>query len=418
MGSIAPRALVPWALALLALTAGLAPVTAGDTDTWTVSGEETIEGRPLVIARDVVVEPGGTLRLLGVDALVASAPHDPVSITVESGGTLVLADGTDPIDGSDRGTSLASPASTFDLVVQPGGTLVADNASLERVRAHFAGSVHLEDVQAGPWGGSMTVTDGETRVADSSLVRAPGTLVQLEGGVLEVSNSTLGSAGGHGIAVEAGELQLNDSRLHDLEWRGVYATGGSITLIGNDLSKASLYMIQATGADASLIGNRIHDTGCGVELRGDLHAEVRGNTIETDDHGLSVEGTDDLQATRNRIDGPHEGVMLEDSEANLSENAVRNASVGIQLDGSNANLSLNRIHENGVGIRVKVGDASDPRLRNNSFEANGEAALANEQSRSVDARWNWWGHPDGPNQPGGETVEGPVDVDPWREQPP
>lgn len=362
---------------------------------WTVDEEQTYEGLPLVIPSDVRVTDGGTLRLLGVHATAVGTPADPVEITVGRGGRLVLADGHLPLSDQARGTRLDGAGAPVTVEVEPGGSLLVENATLTEARLDLgADAVEIRGARLELGGGPVRVTGGSPTVAGGTWTGSPGALLEVDAGTATLASVNLTDADGSGLTVHEGAaLTLQRSVVNDTGGYGITVEGGTAEVTDTRLSQADLYLVHADGGRLRLAGNELVRNHCAIELLGGADATLTGNHVTTTEHGLQIVNAGDIALDGNRFQGQFRALVL---------------------DGGQLGLQGNVFQATETAVTIEEGQAL---LHNNSFEGNG-VALDNDGATTVDARWNWWGSPEGPNTPDGETVEGPALVDPWLTAPP
>jgi parallel beta-helix repeat protein len=121
-----------------------------------------------------------------------------------------------------------------------------------------------------------------------------------------------------------------------------------------------------------------------LELRGCRLTDNLVNGANLRDSQAVIEG--------NHIGANRKGLYLQRTRASVQGNLlVGNSEHGIFLEDSEADLRQNRISANGrAGIRWLN---SRGMVRENALAGNGEYALVNDGSGTVDARDNWWGTP-------------------------
>lgn len=415
------RALAILAVALVLVAApSLAPVgaLASEPGTWRVTGQTTIEGRPMVLARDVVVAPGGTLRLKGVNATAVSVPTRSLSITVESNGTLELVDGRHAATQQVQSTRVHSSAAPLRIELKPGSNMLADNATLAGVRVEAAtGNATFRGTMLRlPWG-PFEVQDGHTEIRQSRLWGSPDELVEVEGGTVEIVRSRLHDADRMGIHVGAGgRAVVRDSRIKRPGGVAAAVDQGTLVLEGNRLRDASLYLVRAEDADVRATGNRFASAHCGIDL---IRATgtLRNNTFLTGDRGVSIfDG--DVRIEDNRFEGITEALHAVKTASRIEGNVFAGNSRAVVALDAPMRIEANRFVDNGAGVKVRDVGTDLPVLRTNGFDDHERYAVRNRHEDPLDARWNWWGHRDGPNSAEGETMLGPVDTDPWLRVPP
>jgi parallel beta-helix repeat protein len=122
--------------------------------------------------------------------------------------------------------------------------------------------------------------------------------------------------------------------------------------------------------------NSIRDSYVGVDLSSAQNNVVANNTITATTYAVGASYAPGNQIVNNTLD---------------------DSWVAVEVDGNASELAF---HSNNIGhTRTGVG-----------FEAEGADS-------PVDALRNWWGCPDGPDNPACADAIGPVDYDPWLTEP-
>ncbi|WP_085994307.1 HYR domain-containing protein [Oceanobacillus senegalensis] len=125
-----------------------------------------------------------------------------------------------------------------------------------------------------------------------------------------------------------------------------------------------------------------------------------------------------------------DGITVKTSDTVVEGNEIynstsRNGAIFLDYDIDNIDIINNCIHDNGVlgdgkttyGIRGGIDNKLPTNVHvnfNNIFDNIDGGLFYNSLTGTpLNAENNWWGSPDGPNTPGGDTVVGNVDYDPW-----
>lgn len=240
----------------------------------------------------------------------------------------------------------------------------------------------------------------------------------------------------------------------------------NVTLAGNEARHllSGLLLEQSNGTHAR--GNALGFNGAGIEVQGSTAIRLAANTIENNGAGVFAEGAPGIALVDNEIpnstlrgasllDAPdasvdgnvvqksaRDGLFLVDAPgATVAENlvtdhgreglglvradgslvanntAARNE-LGVQVwDSSQVSLTHNVARDNDHGLHFELA-AEDHTVRQNNLHGNAVSGLdARSADDPVDARHNWWGCPEGPEDPACDAVLGDVSFDPWQTEP-
>lgn len=216
-------------------------------------------------------------------------------------------------------------------------------------------------------------------------------------------------AGGTGIVlVEATNVTVRDNVVRDHRWTGIQVvrSGPSVTVAGNEVAGNGLEGIVARNSEAVTIA---HNGVSGhalseIWLVGGRSLAVHDNSVADDAWtGIAVSAARDARIAHNNVTGNRQGVSIVGNGFFTSENVT---------------LAANEISGNAVGIVVD-GDHTDTVIEANNIHGNdpGPGLNASEAGIVVDATDNWWGCPDGPDDPACDEVRGNAAYDPWLEAP-
>jgi hypothetical protein len=363
------RTLLLAALLVVPVVAALQPPSPGAT--WVVAQDTTLADVPFVLAQDVIILPGATLRLETVDALVAR----PVNITVR--GTLELVEGT----------RLAAAALPYEMWVEPGATLRVLDATLVGALVSLAGtSARLENATLAS--GALHVLAGSASARDVAFSGSMGDLVTLLGGVLDIERATLDGAGGAAVYVATGgALRLANATVGQTGDYGVRVEGGTARIENATFTLSPSYAVYAEGATIDIVDSAF-STHCGAYLVDDTTGTIARNSLHTLDHGLTLVATGAVEVSRNDFAGTQEALLL---------------------FASSPDTRWNTFESNDIGVHVLFGGVSSPTLRDNSFTGNG-VAIDHDASGTLDATLNWWGSMSGPAT---GDITGDVVTNPW-----
>lgn len=399
------------ALALLLLPALPTGALPAEAPAWVVHGDETHEGRPIVLATDLVVAPGGVLRLHGVDLVVAGTPQRPRSVTVQAGGALVLEDGASLVDGARRPTTLTGAGAAFDLRVEPGGTLRAANATLAEARLALAGNATLAGARLSLSAGPLAVLGGRTVLRGGEATGSPGSLVLVQAGAFDAEGTRFAGAGATGIrAFPGASLRLADATVVGASGYGVHAEGASAVVERTRVASAADYGVLAEGGALALLESDLSGH-CGAFLSDGATGVVRGNVVAAPGHGVALRNAVNVTVEGNVFRDANAALYVLGSTAVVEGNAFEaNADAVIVGGGGAVELRRNVFTSNDRHVEALAGGSASLLLRNNSFAPAPGHAVRQGGAGALDARWNWWGDAAGPAP--GQAV-GNVTVAPW-----
>ncbi|MEJ7615220.1 MAG: NosD domain-containing protein [Candidatus Fervidibacter sacchari] len=162
-----------------------------------------------------------------------------------------------------------------------------------------------------------------------------------------------------------------------------------------------------------VFSNYVHGCNQGIYIDRSPNCWVGGNIAVNNGLGVAVRSRETTQG-------------LSSAWTLLTGNIVSNNTVGALFVACNDvtvgdEFDPNDFTANDIGILVtdENGNTGTPTINYNNIEGNG-VGLQNDSSQQVNAENNWWGDPGGPgadeDEDGvyGDTVEGDVDYDPWR----
>ena len=227
-------------------------------------------------------------------------------------------------------------------------------------------------------------------------------------------------------------------------------TGSTGTIAGNTVTGAgpidllAQNGIQVTGASATVSGNTVSGnecnvpspTGCGADPLTQTQSagiaffpaasgsSMTGNTVTGNDVGLYNFALGPTTISGNTLtDNRFEGILLDEGDATVDSNMIDPGNIGIVVisfaestGDSKGTLTCNGITAaTQAGIRLirdpDSGFTVALTAHSNSIAGNA-AGVDNRTAVPVDATQNWWGCTLGPNNPGCDTVNNPVTVDP------
>lgn len=216
-------------------------------------------------------------------------------------------------------------------------------------------------------------------------------------------------AGGRGIVlVETTNVTVRDNVVRDHRWTGIQVvrSGPSVAVAGNEVAGNGLEGIVARSSEAvTIAANDVSGHALSeIWLVGGRGVSVHDNSVADGAWtGIAVSAARDVRIAHNDVTGNRQGVSIVENGFITSENVT---------------LAANEIVGNEVGVIVD-GDHADTVIEANNIHGNapGPGLNASEAGVAVDATGNWWGCPDGPDDPACDEVRGDAAYDPWSEEP-
>jgi hypothetical protein len=165
---------------------------------------------------------------------------------------------------------------------------------------------------------------------------------------------------------------------------------------------AALFLNGTAGVDAATVADTFVTGSNGAGVYSDAENVTVRNVTATDTggDGLRVAGSDAVSVTDGRVTGHDgDGVDVEAAAATVRNvTAEDNAAAGVRLrvgDGPTRVRGVtSRNNARGVRFERVEGDAA---VLFGAFEGNAVHAVENRGGTTVDARYNWWGDPAGPD---------------------
>lgn len=236
---------------------------------------------------------------------------------------------------------------------------------------------------------------------------------------LTIRGNLVRNGTGNGVKSWSANTTVANNTFSGLQ-RAVIVSGSDGTVTGNLIENSSIG-VSLSGADGRIVANTVRDNereaitgvsengtvqgndvfrnGAGISFRLWPGIEIANNTVvDNDEFGIKLRGAHDGTVENNTIEASGIGVLLQ--EGFISETA------GNHLRG-------NEIAENRIGVLVH-GDAPGTTLRENNVHDSARDGLdASQADQEVDARWNWWGCSEGPEDAACDSVSGDVAYEPW-----
>jgi parallel beta-helix repeat protein len=248
---------------------------------------------------------------------------------------------------------------------------------------------------------------------------------------LAVQSNILQSINSGGIQVQiVDSSDIRENQLANIGNYGIYIYNGlqaftsSANIIDNNLSEIGSYAIACTTLTSlDVIRNRIFRTGqSGIYIYDITESNLQENEIIASIYaGCSLNQALFLQFENNELYGNGSGIFIGSSDSILIQNNTisRNNSSGLSINTtSSSRIANNFIFDNG-GVGISMNDAdtcvvesnyvaannygyytyspSGQLLRSNTFQGNTYYGVyCDAVEDSLDARQNYWGHPNGP----------------------
>lgn len=178
----------------------------------------------------------------------------------------------------------------------------------------------------------------------------------------------------------------------------------------------------------TMSGLDLHESVVGVLVVFSEEVVIEDSTFRDQQVGVFVEGSDAVEIQGNHLEEHHAAAMTivhqdvdSDGETLIEHNSIDGGVVGIRvLDRHETAAGSTRILANeltGNEVGLLVSGISGKAVHDNNFHGNFYAALDWDMENPLDARFNWWGCPDGPEDPACDQVSDDIDYAPWRSSP-
>ncbi|KYH40490.1 MAG: periplasmic copper-binding protein [Candidatus Bathyarchaeota archaeon B26-1] len=171
----------------------------------------------------------------------------------------------------------------------------------------------------------------------------------------------------------------------------------------NNIAENNIIKDSNRGIQLSSVGNIVRNNYISTCYWTAIHcrdapkdALIVGNILLNRDDVIYFNGGEEnITITGNLIAGGHDGIEFEGESTNIV-------------------ITYNEIRHNGKAIYVKTG-VKNMVVQYNNIRDNGYGIdnLSNATEHQIDARYNWWGSPDGP----GDMVSSNVLYEPWATTP-
>jgi hypothetical protein len=218
------------------------------------------------------------------------------------------------------------------------------------------------------------------------------------------------------------DLLVEDNRLDSASDTLLRAFGHGLEVVDNEVENTVLdyspyYGIQFGGDDALVEDNRVDGYDwAGIRHAGGAGAEVGHNVATSTGTGAGVWATDGARVHNTTVDGGSSGISTDtDTDGATVENVtVTDVDTGLAPDGGDGSTWTHVNVSGYADAGMHVDGAENVSVRHSNFDdTNGTALRVEDTDTTVDARDNWWGCPDGPEDGDCDDVVGDAVVEPW-----
>lgn len=360
-------------------------------------------------------------------------PHPAIRVTEEEGAQGFTV--TDPVTGETRhrpgsGVVAGDGSAGNPYVIE--GWCIASSASSPFFKDPAPG-ILIEGTD------SHVILRGNTVLGTAKLL-GTDPLQEIGIGIQDASNITLtgNTVRGHGsigidvVSSEGLHIDDNDLSHNGLDGVSLIDSDGAVvtnnTATHNDRDGVYLEMTD----EAWIAHNNLSDRGDGVAFVNSDGVVVLNNTARRNDRllyrdtpsgfGIGAVDSDAAVVRENTVaKSSWRGfIYVGGSNLTVANNSIRETGTeeGLFLKNvENSSFTSNVVKANPLGIRV-VGDVPGLEVHRNNIHANeGPGLNANDANDEVAATDNWWGCPDGPEDPTCDGVAGLAEFGPWLESP-
>ena len=268
------------------------------------------------------------------------------------------------------------------------------NPTIGEILIHGAKGLLLEGLSIV----SVSIHDGaEVTLRNNTIAGNDRDGLYVEGSTAEIAQNIIERNGRHGIVAQAGShLTLRSNAVTGNQSWGIIAQAGSDLSLTDNIVTGNHDGLYIEASTAEITQNIIEESGrLGMYLKdANIRAEkntFRNNSEEgiiaesgsdltlvdntvTGNHtwGIIVQAGSDLTLTDNIVTGNHDGLYIEESSAEMTQNSIEeNGRLGMYLSGANIRAEKNTICNNSnEGILAQSG--SDLTLTGNTITDNGD----------------------------------------------
>ncbi len=419
---------------------------------WIINGEKEIENETLFLSKNLVVEVGGELVIRNTNIVFNCSYEGEYGIDVNNGGELYIYNSTIGVEGEygfhfyvNNGSILYiedskinNSYSSLHPLLACGSIVARDRSSITIRNCEFNGSGYITI-----YNGNATIsgcyihgTCMGIKTMDSNLTLIDSTLkMNLHGGSIPI----------YTIVCDEGEVEITGCRIennvklmgrHTIFLSGLNAVIRDCEIIQNtyNLDEESAAIRVSRGSYViSNVQIEYNDNTSNLKGRHAYGIYATEATIETRDCRINgcdygVKNIDSQMIIKDStIIDNYYGIYSENSQLIVEDTRVTRNKWGILSSSSIVNIQRCEITENTEGIWLKgengTGSIHYCNIYNNSYDIPSKTGLRNSINTVIDARYNYWGSPNGPSNYGegkGDRIvvhRGEVLYEPWLRQP-
>lgn len=427
--------------------------------------DNTVQGEPLVYLQGT---PGMEVTGPAGQVIVVNAPQTLVQDHdfegVASGIQVAYSQGTHVVENTVRnaaaGTGTGDGADGIHVHASPGAR-VANNTVLNSlgvgIFVHASNETVLENNTANDGFRGIYVLEAHRAIVANNTADGhdqDGIFVTGSDDVLVEGNTAAANAfSGVRVGSSLGSsdrARITANTAQDNGWYGIRVGVSQDVRLEANVATGQTDGFKIEGTRGSVVANNtgednsrygIHLTRSIFPSQSTEDAIVEHNLVSSNRYGIAVWSASDVIVRNNeawnnehadRDDLRGYGIWLDRTESTSVEHntLTGNDGYGLYLTARVGTPAVGNSFENNVateneqgGVRIRAegsgAQARDTMIRGNNLFANvdGVGLSAEGDAETVDARWNWWGCPQGPDEAACEDVEGSATYDPWRSEP-
>jgi parallel beta-helix repeat protein len=272
----------------------------------------------------------------------------------------------------------------------------------------------LDYTEPGDWGSvQFNSSSGSSSVISNAVFEYGQVGVTCMGASPSISDSTLTNNLFSGIYTSGSSSSIENNTISDNMGHGIHIVGSTLVLYGNLVTgnEADGVLVQSTSSASILYNDLVSNSNDGVHFEGGSDGVLEGNDISLNEHhGVLLDRASSVTLTTNDISnnswlglksvstdvvvqyntiaengkpGGDSGIGLESSDATIQWNQiVGNQGDGVSMDSSSGEISNNTISNNDAGIGLW---RSSPRIFDNGrIGANQYGVYAEESSPIIE----------------------------------
>lgn len=416
---------------------------------WIITSNKTIEGKTITLSKNLVIESGAKLTLKNVTLIFNYSWEEQYGIDVN--GTLYVYNSTIKSKGEHG----------FHFYVNEGGSLKIENCTI--INAHSSlylllvfGSIVLRNADATIRNcefinsGYLTLYNSNAtvynsyfhnssmcvKIVDSNLTfsgceiyaplhggTVPTPLIIGNGGSIDISNCKITNnmklMPGSTIYMSDMQAKIRNCIIKQYA-QSLYSISPAIFVTVGDyqIINVSIYYNDST---PDIEGNYAY----GIYGK-EAIVDVKDCVIDGCDYGIKCENTQCI-VEGSLIKNNERGIEGEDSQMIINCTVFKYNTWGVISSSSTITIQYSEITENTEGIWIKGeeggGEIHYCNIYNNTGSVQSRIGLRNSLNATIDARYNYWGSPDGPSDFGkgnGDRIivhRGNVLYEPWLSEP-